>query len=321
MPRSVAISRFNKLISDISRIYSNARQAQVKFAWETGRRIVEEEQSGAMRAHYGARLIPALSEALSQKYGPGFSENTLRKMRQFYIMQPIQPISAELDWSDYVELLPVKDEATRRRLQGRIRKEGLSAFQIRQLVRKVLPRRKKLLFSPLPPLKRPCDLRLNTFAKSPLRVNLEEGEALIDCGFFVSWPVQKEELAGLTIVDEPSYTYAARIERVIDGDTLLALIQVGFKIIVRDKLRLRGVDTPELGTPEGEKAKKFVEKLLPVGSTVVIKSHKCQADIYGRFVADVFYRKGIEDSAEILKDAVYLNQQLLDEGLAARMEG
>ena len=40
---------------------------------------------------------------LTKKYGPGFSDRNLRKMRHFYLLRPIRPISAKLDWSDYVE--------------------------------------------------------------------------------------------------------------------------------------------------------------------------------------------------------------------------
>ena len=123
----------------------------------------------------------------------------------------------------------------------------------------------------------------------------------------------------MNVTDKPAYTYEATIDRVIDGDTLLVVIEVGFGIKVHDKLRLRGIDTCELGTPEGERAKKFVQEILPVGSTIVIKSHKSRTDSHGRFVVDVLYKEGIEDPEEILKDPVYLNQQLIDEGYAARM--
>jgi endonuclease YncB( thermonuclease family) len=152
-----------------------------------------------------------------------------------------------------------------------------------------------------------------------LRVKLKDGQVLIDCGFFVSWPVVKEELKSLNLTEEMSYTYAATIDRVIDGDTLLALIEVGFGIIVRDRLRLRGINAPETGTPAGDRAKKFMEKLLPAGATVVIKSHKWKTDAHGRFVADVFCKEGVEDARDILKDGAYLNQELLDSGHAVRM--
>jgi endonuclease YncB( thermonuclease family) len=108
------------------------------------------------------------------------------------------------------------------------------------------------------------------------------------------------------------------VERVIDGDTLVVLIDTGFGDPLEEKLRLRGINTPELGTPEGEKAKKFVEKLLPVGSTIVFKSKK-STDPHGRFVVDLFYKKGVSDPEAIIADGVYLNQQLLDEGYAVRM--
>ncbi len=318
MPRVPAVARFHKLIDNISRLYADARRVQLQFALETGRLIVEVEQEGAMRAAYGAELIPKLSKELTEKYGPGFSENTLKKMRQFYLLNPIRPISGELDWSDYVELLPVKDEKTRKKLEQRILKEGLKSIEIRQLVREVrdLPKPS----AKLPSLKRPADLRFHTFCVSPLRVKLKGNEVLIDCGFFVFWPVAKEELKNLNITKEMSYTYAATIERVIDGDTLLVLIEAGFGIIVRDRLRLRGIDCPEVGTPAGDRAKRYVEKLLPVGSTIVLKSHKDRTDIHGRFVVDVFYKTGTGAAEAIIPDGAYLNQELLDKGHATRYE-
>ena len=318
MPNVPALARFRKLVDDISRLYVDARRAQVRFAWGTGRLIVQEEQNGAMRAAYGKELIPKLSNSLTEKYGPGFSVNVLWKMRQFFLANPILPMSVELDWSDYIELLPVKDEKTRKRLEQRILKEDLNTVQIRQLVREIRREPEKDP-SALPPLKRPADLRLDTFAVSPLRAKLKDGEVLIDCGFFVSWPVVEEELKDLNITGEMSYTYAATIDRVIDGDTLLALVEAGFRIIVRDRLRLRGIDCPETGTPAGDRAKRYVEKLLPAGSTIVVKSHKSKTDIHGRFVVDVFYRKGAADAREIIKDGAYLNQDLLDSGHAVRM--
>ena len=116
MPNTPATNRFRKLITDISRLYLNARKIQLQFAWETGRRIVEEEQNGAMRAEYGSSLLAQVSKALTKKYGAGFSESNLRKMRHFYLLNQKQSVPTELDWTDYVELLPIEDEKTRKRL-------------------------------------------------------------------------------------------------------------------------------------------------------------------------------------------------------------
>src|SRR3989338_8850107 len=237
MLRVPAVDRFRKLIDDISSLYLDARWVQLQFAWQTGRRIVEEEQDGAMRARYGAGLLLQLSKTLSEKYGAGFSKSNLLKMRRFYLLNQKESVTTQLDWTDYVELLPVKDEKTRQRLERRILKEDLNSSQIRQLVREIRQEPEKEP-STLPPLKRLADLRLDTFSISPLRAKLKDGEVLIDCGFFVNWPVVKEGLKGLDLSGEMSYTYAATIDRVIDGDTLLVIIEAGFRIIVRDRLRL-----------------------------------------------------------------------------------
>ena len=246
-------------------------------------------------------------------------------MRHFYTHHSILPTSAELGWSDYVELMPVRDEKKRKHFEHRILKDGLKSREIREEVRRLRRETKKDASparphseKPMPPLKRPTGLRLNTFSRSLLRAKIKEGYVLIDCGFFVSWPVKKKELKGLDL-SGMSYTYAATVDRVVDGDTLLVLIEVGFGIIVRDRLRLRGINCPEMSTPQGVRAKKYVEKLLPADSTVVINSHKCRTDIHGRFVADVFFKEGVNEPSALLKDAVYLNQHLLDSGHAVRM--
>ncbi len=49
------------------------------------------------------------------------------------------------------------------------------------------------------------------------------------------------------------FTYQAFIERVIDGDTLLVKIDLGFSTRVRKYLQLRGIDAPEIATPQGKR--------------------------------------------------------------------
>lgn len=330
MKNDLALIRFEQLVKDISGFYFNARKEQVRFAWLTGRRVVEEEQNGEVRASYGEQLILKLSEELTRELGPGFSEENLARMRRFYLQNRILSVPTKLDWTDYVELLPVKDDKARKQLEQRIVKEGLKTNAIRQIVQDMRQLESKksgasssaaaaAALKKISPLKRPADLTLDTFALSPLKVKLEDGHTLVDCGFFVSWPLRDEALKTLAVVKEMSYTYKATVDRVVDGDTILALIEVGFGIIVRDRLRLRGVDTPELSTPEGKAAKRFLEKILPSGAVVVIKSRKCRTDIYGRFVADVFFREGVTDAARIIAGGVYLNQHLIDSGHAVRV--
>ena len=74
-----------RLFNDVNSIIINGqRQAfgaagQVAIAtyWNIGRRIVEEEQQGELRAQYGARLITDLAERLYAIYGNNYSKRNL----------------------------------------------------------------------------------------------------------------------------------------------------------------------------------------------------------------------------------------------------
>ena len=44
------------------------------------------------------------------------------------------------------------------------------------------------------------------------------------------------------------YKYNAKLIRVIDGDTVDALIDLGFNVWVKKRIRLYGIDTPEVRT-------------------------------------------------------------------------
>lgn len=82
----------------------------------------------------------------------------------------------------------------------------------------------------------------------------------------------------------PAYRYRATVLRVIDGDTLIMDVDLGFFTWVREiKIRLRGVDAWELTQPLGPEAREYTASLLatfgvPYGS-VVIDSVK--VDKYG----------------------------------------
>ena len=52
------------------------------------------------------------------------------------------------------------------------------------------------------------------------------------------------------------YIYRGKLERVVDGDTIDALIDVGFDIWVKKRIRYRGIDTWESRTRNLEEKKK-----------------------------------------------------------------
>ena len=103
----------------------------------------------------------------------------------------------------------------------------------------------------------------------------------------------------------------------IDGDTLWVNVDCGFKIWAKQKIRLRGIDTPSIETQKGVESFKFVSKTLRGLPFIIIKSHG--RDKYDRYLMDIFYLEGEEDPLVVLEKGTFLNQVLLDEGLAERL--
>jgi endonuclease YncB( thermonuclease family) len=86
---------------------------------------------------------------------------------------------------------------------------------------------------------------------------------------------------------EVSYTRAAIVREVIDGDTVALDVDLGFRMWARLSCRLAGIDAPEHDTPAGQAAKAFLSALLPAGTPVVVDS--LHTDKYGgRFDAGVW---------------------------------
>lgn len=84
------------------------------------------------------------------------------------------------------------------------------------------------------------------------------------------------------------YVYKGTIRRVIDGDTLEVLLDLGFRHYHRATVRLYGIDAPELHgeTREaGLAAAARLRELCPDGSLVYVDSKRL--DKYGRTVAAV----------------------------------
>ena len=229
MSNTVARSSYRRLIADILALYENAKKSLAMFYWKTGQRIVEVEQEGAVRAAYGANLLQKLSDDLIRECGAGsgFSKRNLERMRRFYLTWPKTTTSSQLTWAQYAELLTVRDARLRERLERRAAKEGLRCRDLRRLARAANCDGKPAAGTAaqaLPALKRPAELKLNTCknltgtaGSSP---GAPAGAVLLDCGFFVCHAVSKDEAACVTVTAKPAYTYAAAVERVVDGDSV-----------------------------------------------------------------------------------------------------
>ena len=118
------------------------------------------------------------------------------------------------------------------------------------------------------------------------------------------------------------YIYRGKLERVVDGDTIDALIDVGFDIWVKKRIRYSGIDTWESRTRDlAEKAKGLEAKarnkelLMEVSSKsgyFRLKSHGVGK--YGRVLGEIF----IEDNEGKQWN---INKTLITEGHAYVYEG
>lgn len=111
---------------------------------------------------------------------------------------------------------------------------------------------------------------------------------------------------------KPTWTVPAQIVRVVDGDTLDVVLDLGWRLSMHTKIRVAGVDTPEMepkGAPgPGRAAFIFAEHLLyddlggepdhegdlPGGYYPIVVTSR-SLDLYGRTLGSVHWtdRKGV----------------------------
>ena len=138
--------RISALIEESrKRVATAVNIAEVYTKYEIGRYIVEDEQEGKARAAYGKQVLPILSQKLTDKFGSGWSLETLKSARKFYSVYapqairstaltksdketgktnlvnsvdqiqiaPADPHKFVLSWSHYLVLMRIKDDGAR----------------------------------------------------------------------------------------------------------------------------------------------------------------------------------------------------------------
>ena len=97
-----------------NKVYTAVDTAMVEAYWLIGKRIIEEEQHGDVRAEYGQKLIEKLSVELNSEFGKGFDVRNLRNMRSFYLTFPKRnALRTKLNWTHYRSLIRIKDSKAR----------------------------------------------------------------------------------------------------------------------------------------------------------------------------------------------------------------
>lgn len=113
------------------------------------------------------------------------------------------------------------------------------------------------------------------------------------------------------------YEYLATVNNVVDGDTIDVAIDLGFSITQRQRVRLYGINTPELHSKDvmerraALSAKSFLEEQVS-GKQVKLKSVKPK-DKYGRYLAEVWPAEGLA--------AESVNEMMVRVGLAKHWDG
>ena len=272
----------------------------------------------------------------------GLSKNTLYRALRFFRLHPILPTLEQLTWSHYLALLSLPSVEAQRLYEDAVVENGWSVRELEaqikagaiEIAAAVEPRTGTL--SPdlnLPALRG----QFYTYRLVAGPGDPEGGDLRVDLGFGIlsAWAIEgaadlragelvevvRDGSGGFRCVPAQGrpaafYSYRARVLKVIDGDTVWLDIDCGFRVWTRQKVRLRGIDTPELPTAEGVRAKDFVVRALSEAPLVAVTTTK--PDKYDRYLADVFYLPRAEDAEAVLREGTFLNRALLTAGLAKR---
>ncbi|MCB1174771.1 MAG: hypothetical protein KDK39_14470 [Leptospiraceae bacterium] len=167
---------------------------------------------------------------------------------------------------------------------------------------------------------------------------MEDGQelAFLDLGFNIWLPARGRALDGyadrdLVLVEQGSlgwkvtafngdkqdrWLYAARLDHVVDGDTIVVFIELGLGVRTRQILRLNAVNAAALTEPAGVQARDYLVEQIGDAGSVLLRTYK--RDKYARFVADVLVGRSGDSVDGMLANGLFLNQALLDQNLAIR---
>jgi micrococcal nuclease len=115
------------------------------------------------------------------------------------------------------------------------------------------------------------------------------------------------------------YYYKAKVVSVYDGDTCTCVIDLGFKLSVRVKVRLLGVDTPEVRTRNKKEKAKGLSTRDWLRERILDKDvllHTKEKGKFGRWLGMIWT---IEEDKPSFENSY--NKQLINEGLAKEYWG
>jgi micrococcal nuclease len=115
------------------------------------------------------------------------------------------------------------------------------------------------------------------------------------------------------------YEYRVKeVLKVVDGDTIDVIIDLGFDVSFTSRVRLAGIDTPESRTTDarekilGVEVKDYLKKALEGATDIVIRTEKADSsEKYGRILGWLFINRQTDS----------LNMELVNKGYAWAYDG
>lgn len=146
--------RISELIEQArKRVVTAVNVAEVYTKYSVGKHIVEDEQQGEYRAQYGKQVLQNLSIKLTERFGDGWTVDTLKRCRYFYNVycleekretllpnsqivrnESVNNLTFSLSWSHYLILMRIENADARRFYEIECSQQQWS---VRQLSRQV----------------------------------------------------------------------------------------------------------------------------------------------------------------------------------------
>ena len=288
-------------------------EENIREAWQMGDLIRAHVRNNREDAKYMHQLLENLTRDLGMKH------SDLYYRVEFAKDYPSGRPQGSLTWTHYQMLLGVDDPREREELAKEAAAKTWDALQLREEISK-RNRAKREIFETAAkegtlPEMLPGPLHVYRIVR--VETGPYEGKLAVDLG--LSNLFLPEETGsfkeGDRVIDEnrnlkiyegpgvPGETYNAAVTQVVDGDTFFAQLDLGFKVLTEQKMRLARIDAPEFETSEGQAARKFLADMFDrSGGKIVVQSRV--RDKYNRYLADVWV------------DGEYVNREMIAHGHA-----
>ena len=272
------------------------------------------------RAEYGREVIVRLAEDLR------VANQRLYEMLHVFRAFPISRSTGKLPWNHYVLLSRVESTSLREAYMEQASIGSWSQRTLRDRLRAAQAEGSEGNWNggqpPAPRRGRPYTYRV---------LATDENRVVLDLGMRVEHTLILDEPTSFSVDDviqtsqdgevfdvvageeRHLYTFKADVTRVVDADTMWVMVDYGFRFRQPWKLRLRGIDAPELPTEERERAKLWVEKRLCEGATIVITTTKA-GSLGG--ISQICSMGSRRMLGALRRGGKYLNAEMVEEGVA-----